>query len=253
MVLTERRRVAWTASLRKREPDARLIWLSAAPASNAVHWMHNWSTHLRLITTCLRRKAATDCTSHLSLCFRDAPRTCNSYRVGAEMLLCSKRQGLMQLRLQLPRTRLKPLPTRSRFQSLILGRAARVTCAPYRGWESSLFTQLFSTSTSKCPCRREEKQRRLNTLGNSTWPDAALLRFNVPVQLKKKRTKRRQSRRRAWRQSGNDNQVFGQDSLNEVDAEVRRSGESVWCEEFSARTLYNTSASRQLASSLPLV
>lgn len=39
------------------------------------------------------------------------------------------------------------------------------------------FIQLFSTSTSVC---QGGGKRRLNTLCNSTRPDAVLLRFNVP-------------------------------------------------------------------------
>lgn len=68
-----------------------------------------------------------------------------------------------------------PFLSRSRFclkasagqlKSLVLQREGEVS-----------FIQLFSTSTSVC---QGGGKRQLNTLCNSTRPDAVLLRFNVP-------------------------------------------------------------------------
>lgn len=70
---------------------------------------------------------------------------------------------------------LKPFVSRSQFSLLASADQHKSLVLQREGAVS--FIQLFSTSTSVC---QGGGKRRLNTLCNSTRPDAVLLRFNVP-------------------------------------------------------------------------
>lgn len=71
---------------------------------------------------------------------------------------------------------LKSLVSRSQL-GLMASREPLKSLVLQKGEGAVSFIQLFSTSTSVC---QGGGKRRLNTLCNSTRPDAVLLRFNVP-------------------------------------------------------------------------